>query len=138
MPEGAASGPVLVTVGGQVSNSLDFTLIIPPYISGISPEFGVVGTEVTILGDRFEASQGDSTVTFNGIDAGTASSWSDTLIICPVPQNAITGEVMVTVDGVPSNSVVFNLPSFAGGGSHTVALNTDGTVRPGDIITMVN
>src|SRR5215813_6164436 len=55
-----------------------------PYISGLSVASGPVGTSVTITGSKFGATQGASTVTFNGT-AGTPTSWSDTGIVAPVP-----------------------------------------------------
>lgn len=52
-----------------------------PTITSLGPNFGPVGTVVTISGSSvggadFGATQGSSTVTFNGTNAGTASSWS--------------------------------------------------------------
>jgi hypothetical protein len=61
-----------------------------------------VGTVVTITGQYFGATQGTSTVSFNGTQA-TPSSWSDTQIVAPVPAGATTGKVSVTVNGVVSN-----------------------------------
>jgi len=55
---------------------------------------------VTITGLNFGASQGASTVTFNGT-AGTPTSWSSSQIVVPVPSSATTGYVTVTVSGLP-------------------------------------
>jgi hypothetical protein len=77
-----------------------------PLITKLEPASGPVGTEVTIVGSGFGASQGSSTVTFNGAIA-TPRSWSETEIVVPVPENATTGPVVVTVNGVHSKGVRF-------------------------------
>ena len=74
-----------------------------PIIANLSPSIGPVGTPVTITGENFGDSQDGSTVTFNGIDAGSADSWSDTTIKIKVPEGATTGPVVVTVGGQASN-----------------------------------
>ena len=83
-----------------------------PYLSGLSVASGPVGTSVTISGSNFGATQGSSTVTFNG-SAGTPTSWSDTSIVVPVPTGATTGPVVVTVGGKASNGVNFTVTSAA-------------------------
>src|SRR5207253_9061566 len=90
-----------------------FTVIPPPSISSLSPTSGAVGTSVTITGTNFGASQGTSTVTFNGTSA-TPTSWSATSIVVPVPSGGTTGNVVVTVSGQASNGVAFNVfPSIS-------------------------
>jgi len=115
VPTGATTGNVVVTVGGQASNGSSFTVTIPsPSISSLTPTSGVVGTSVTIAGANFGASQGTSTVTFNGTSA-TPTSWSSTSIVAPVPAGATTGNVVVTVGGVASNGVAFTVTVGSGG-----------------------
>src|SRR5207249_184917 len=79
-----------------------------PSITSLSPTSGAVGTPVTISGANFGATQGASTVKFNGTTA-TATSWSATRIVAPVPTGATTGNVIVTVGGAASNGVSFTL-----------------------------
>ena len=107
VPEGAATGEVVVTVGGEASNGVSFT--VTPAISELSPVAGPEGASVEITGTSFGAVQGMSTVTFNGTEAATADSWSDTSITVTVPAGATTGEVMVTVGGEASNGVSFTV-----------------------------
>src|SRR5215470_4473995 len=83
-----------------------------PYIASVSPGSGPVGTSVTISGNYFGASEGSSTVTFNGT-AGTPTSWGDTSIIVPVPSVATTGPVVVIVGGKASNSMTFTVTAAA-------------------------
>lgn len=92
--------PILISLAGTGTTA--------PAITGLNPTSGVVGTSVTITGVNFGAAQGTSTVTFNGTTAAPAS-WSATSILAPVPSGAATGNVVVTVNGVASNGVNFNV-----------------------------
>ena len=71
------------------------------------------GTSVEITGVNFGASQGTSTVTFNGTGA-TPTNWSDTSITVAVPMGATTGDVVVTVDGTASSGVSFTVAPAIG------------------------
>lgn len=75
-----------------------------PYISFVNPDAASEGEEITINGSGFGDEQADSTVTFNGMP-GTVTGWSDKQITCPVPKGAISGDVVVMVQGVQSNGV---------------------------------
>jgi hypothetical protein len=97
-----------VTVNGLASNGVSFTVTVPPSLTGLSPTTGPVGTSVTITGTNFGATQGTSTVKFNGTTA-TPTSWSATSIVAPVPAGATTGNVVVTVNGLASNGVSFTV-----------------------------
>jgi hypothetical protein len=113
VPSGATTGNVVVTVGGQASNGITFTVTAPaPTITGLSVTSGAVGTLVTITGTNFGATQSTSTVKFNGT-AGTPTSWSATSIVVPVPSGATTGSVVVTVDGHASNGITFTVTAPA-------------------------
>jgi hypothetical protein len=79
-----------------------------PAVYSLSPTSGVVGTPVTIAGINFGASQGTSTVTFNGT-AATISNWSATSIAAVVPSGATSGNVVVTVNGNASNGAPFTV-----------------------------
>ncbi len=109
VPTGATTGNVVVTVGGVASNGVSFTVTAPaPSITSLNPTSGTVGTSVLITGTNFGATQGTSTVKFNGT-AGTPTAWSATSITVPVPAGATTGNVVVTVGGVASNGVSFTV-----------------------------
>ncbi|HYJ84990.1 MAG TPA: IPT/TIG domain-containing protein [Pyrinomonadaceae bacterium] len=111
VPPGTLTGPVVVTVGGQASGGVTFT--VTPKINSLSPTAGGSGTSVTISGSSFGASQGSSTVTFNGTTAAP-TSWSDTSIVAAVPAGATTGPVIVTVGGAPSDSLTFTVVTTGG------------------------
>ncbi len=95
---------------GTANGNYDSLIVVPqpppPSITSLSPTSGAVGTSVTISGAHFGATQGTSTVTFNGT-AATPSSWSDTSIVAPVPPGATTGPVVVTTLTGASNGVNF-------------------------------
>ena len=113
VPNGATTGNVVITVGGQSSNGVLFSVTPPtPNIVSLSANSGPVGTSVWIVGGNFGPVQGTSTVTFNGT-AATPSDWIDTRIIVPVPSGATSGNIVVTVGGVASNGVAFTVNSAA-------------------------
>jgi len=114
VPVGATTGNVVVTVGGQASNGFSFTVSAPatPGITNIQPNPAAVGTSVTITGTNFGATQGGSSVTFNGTTA-SPTSWSATSITTLVPAGATTGNVVVTVGGQASNGFSFTVSAPA-------------------------
>ena len=116
VPNGAVSGSLVVTVNGVPSAAVAFTVTPAPAITEIAPQMGPPGTLVTISGRNFGASQGASTVTFGGVGAGTAWSWSDQSINVYVPGGAATGNVVVNLSGAASNGALFTVvipPSIA-------------------------
>jgi len=84
---------------------------IPLAITEVSPLCGVAGETIIIKGTSFGITQGSSIVTFNGVTA-VVTSWSNTQISALVPSAAITGDVVVTVNGVNSNGIRFTIPCF--------------------------
>ncbi len=83
VPTGATTGNVIVTVGTVASNGASFTVTVPaPSITSLNPASGVVGTPVTIAGANFGATQGSSTVTFNGIAAAPTSWGASSIVEC--------------------------------------------------------
>jgi hypothetical protein len=127
VPVGTTAGNVVVTVGGQASNGVMFTVTgAAPAITSLNPNAGAVAAPVTIAGTNFGATQGTSTVTFNGT-AATPTSWSATSIAAPVPAGATTGNVVVTVGGQASNGVMFTI-TVAGGPTITSLMPNSGPV----------
>ena len=82
--------------------------LTPPTITSLAPTSAPVGTTVLIAGTNFGATQGTSTVAFNGTMA-TPTTWSATSIGVPVSAGATTGTVIVIVGGVASQGVVFTV-----------------------------
>jgi IPT/TIG domain len=83
----------LHSMEAQSSSALPLTTV-----ANVTPLEGPVGTNVTILGNGFGASQGSSTVSFNGVLA-TPTAWSNTEIRVPVPAGATTGPIKICVAG---------------------------------------
>lgn len=107
-------------------------------IDFIAPSLGTIGTSVTLTGSGFGASQGSSALTFNGV-AAAPTSWTDTQIIVPVPSGATTGNIVVTVGTMTSNTVPFTVYNPAASAfsyrraitiNHTSVPNTDQTDFP--------
>jgi hypothetical protein len=111
VPSGATTGNVVVFASGVNSNGKTFTVLPTPSITSLSPTSGPPGTPVTIGGTNFGATQGSSTVQFNGTGA-TPTSWTSGQIVAPVPWGATTGNVIVTVNAVASNGMSFTVPTL--------------------------
>jgi IPT/TIG domain/Bacterial pre-peptidase C-terminal domain/Repeat of unknown function (DUF5648) len=78
-------------------------------ITSLNPVKGPVGTSVTITGTGFGTASDTRSVTFNGVAASGVTWTSDTQAVAKVPANASTGNVIVTVNGVQSNGVNFEV-----------------------------
>ena len=101
------AGAVATTVSAATSDGEEENS--GPEITSLSPDSGPVGTLVKVTGTGFGAAQGNSTVSFDGVQ-GVPRFWSETDIRVPVPAGAATGPVTVTVGGQQSNGVEFRLP----------------------------
>jgi len=116
-PVGTYSLTLAASSGCRV-RTLPLTLVVNapppsgPNITSLSPVAGPVGTAVTITGSNFGATQGSSTVTFNGT-AATATAWNAGSISTSVPLGAKTGNVVVTAGGTASNGVSFTVQDDA-------------------------
>ena len=126
-------------IEGTSGGNYDSTVVVPRPVSvsaridSVTPAAGPVGTSVTVSGANFGATQGTSTVTFNGVSA-SASSWSSNNIVATVPSGATTGPVVVTVNGTPGNGVTFSVGQTGSfGGAITRA--SDGSPVAGAQVT---
>lgn len=116
VPAGATTGNVVVRASGVNSNGSPFTVLPTPTITSLSAPSGLIDETITITGTNFGATQGASTVRFNGTTASPAS-WSDTSIVTPIPAGATSGNIVVTVSGVNSagaSFIVFVTPAISG------------------------
>ena len=73
-----------------------------PVVTGLLPDLAGIGNSVTITGSNFGASQGTSSVSFNGVTATSITSWSNSQIVAVVPAGATSGPVTVTVNSIQS------------------------------------
>ena len=81
------------------------TVPAPPVITMVTPNAAPPGAFVTIYGAGFGATQGTSTVTFNGLTA-PVTSWADNEILCSVPGSALA--LTRTGDALVRNASYFN------------------------------
>ncbi|MGB7154128.1 MAG: IPT/TIG domain-containing protein [Candidatus Acidiferrales bacterium] len=83
-----------------------------PSITSLSATTGSIGSQVTISGSGFGASQGSSLVTLNDAPV-TVNSWSATSISVTIPSGATSGPMVVSVASSmnDSNPVVFTATS---------------------------
>lgn len=118
VPAGATTGNLLVnTANGSSAPGQLFTVSgttvgggAPAISGGLTPTSGAVGSSVVITGTGFGATQGTSTISFNGMDAGQASAYSDTSITVAVPAGAGTGDVLIkTANGTSQAGVTFTV-----------------------------
>ena len=136
VPPGATSGPISVKVNGvTVKSSTSFT-VIPPHISGISPNYGAPAALITITGTNFGATQGNGYVTIDGAICGV-NAWSDTSITIRVPSNAKTGNLVVIAGGEASNGVLFTFypfPAISGLSPTSGAVDTPVTITGSNLL----
>ena len=109
LPAGAgANRDVVVSVGTQQSNAVDFDYA-PPEITGISSASAptVGSTVITLTGSNFGAS---GTVFINGTNASlTGPGYSDTVITCLLPEGqGANVPVIVRSGGQDSNAFLFS------------------------------
>jgi hypothetical protein len=130
VPAAATTGNVVVHASGVDSNGKPFTVLPTPTISTLTPSTAAIGASVVIAGTNFGATQGTSTVKFNGTTA-SATSWSATSITATVPAGATTGNVVVTVSGVASAGKAFTVVAAP---SITSLSPTSGA--PGTVVTI--
>src|SRR5579859_5868778 len=95
---GVSSGST-TALGTATFDNVSVTIGTTPFVTGVSPILGPVGTSVTVAGSSFGATPGSSTLSFNGGVATSITSWSNTQIVALVPSTAPagTGPVVVTV-----------------------------------------
>jgi len=104
---GSTSGIAQVQQSGAFSNSVSFT-VNTPTITSATPTNGLAGTQVTVSGSGFGASQGTGVV-WLGSAAGIVSSWNDGQIVATVATGAGSGSVQVLQNGVFSNAIPFTI-----------------------------
>jgi hypothetical protein len=99
VPYRAATGNVIVTVAGQPSNGIPFSVEPTPSLTGMSPTSGPAGILVTISGHNLLDAEGHGSVWFGNVNALIVSQ-SSTSIQVKVPVGATTGPIDAHVNGV--------------------------------------
>lgn len=104
---GSQSGVAQVVQGGVSSNTYQFTVIVPT-ITTVAPVTATTGSQVTISGSGFGASQGSGSVVL-GTANGSVTSWTDTQVVATVASGSSSGVAQVLQAGIASNSVNFTI-----------------------------
>ncbi|GGV89729.1 hypothetical protein GCM10015535_44210 [Streptomyces gelaticus] len=113
VPEGAAKGPVSVTVGGASAASIETFTPSPgkPSVTSYAPPSGPPGTEVVLSGSAFASAATDNVVRFNGGKIAEVVERTDTALTVKVPAGATTGRITIeTPDGRGSAPGDFSVP----------------------------
>jgi len=118
---------MVASVAGN-PNPLNFTRAVgTPHITSVSPSTAAPGTSVTINGYAFQATQGSSSVTFNGT-AATISSWTGTQIVALVPALAAGSvNIVVSVAGLQSTGMAFQVQATTNPLISNLSLSPGGT-----------
>ncbi|HKF20416.1 MAG TPA: IPT/TIG domain-containing protein, partial [Candidatus Angelobacter sp.] len=104
---GAKSGTAQILQGGVWSDPISFT-VATPVVSSVTPTSGVAGTQVTLVGTGFGATQGSGNV-WLGSTYGTVVSWSDTQVVATVAVGAKSGTAQILQGGVWSDVINFSV-----------------------------
>jgi hypothetical protein len=82
-----------------------------PTITSFTPTAGPAGsTSLQVTGTGFGLTQGTSTVTVNGVQVASVTSWSDTGLRFTVPTGATSGTITVTTPaGMATSASVFTV-----------------------------
>ncbi len=103
---GTTPGQLYVRQGGINSQPVNFT-ITAPTLTAISPTSVTPGTQMTLTGSGFGATQGSGGVYFGSGHYGSTVSWSDSQVISTVPTGITPGVVLVYQYGVNGSSLAF-------------------------------
>lgn len=107
---GSSTGVAAIQQNNLSSNTLSFT-VNTATITGVSPTSGLPGTQVTITGSGFGASQGNGLV-WIGTARAIVSSWSDGQVVATVATGSTSGNAQILQNGVWSNPVSFFIDSL--------------------------
>ncbi|MGD0214915.1 MAG: IPT/TIG domain-containing protein [Terriglobales bacterium] len=106
----STSGTAQVQQGGVLSNTVPFN-VNTATILNLSAASGIPGTQVTITGSGFGATQGSGLVWLGTVN-GLVQSWSDTQVIAVVASGSSSGNAQILQNGVISNAVPFAVNSL--------------------------
>ncbi|MBU6427775.1 MAG: IPT/TIG domain-containing protein [Cyanobacteria bacterium REEB65] len=122
IPPGATSGQTTVQVGNLVALGPLFSVSV--VLTAMSPASGSAATSVTLTGSGFDTTAlTNNTVTFAGV-AGQVTAVTPTSLAVSVPTAAISGPLVVTVDGSTTTaSSSFTVPVVVSSFTPTVGGN---------------
>jgi large repetitive protein len=103
VPPGATTGRVILNVNG-VALLASNNFVVPPFLGGISPNYGAPSAFITLTGTSFGATQGYGLVIVGGARP-QITNWSDTSITFRIPSIATSGNVVVETGGQISDGL---------------------------------
>jgi len=109
VPTITSSGTLSLTVTGQQSNEVDFTLLIPPVISSISKTTLLIGDELVIHGNNFGYTKSEGSISFNNVICNVITSWTNNKIVCKVPDETFSGKLVISVNDLKSNQFDYRI-----------------------------
>lgn len=126
VPVGGATGKLtVVTPASPYQTSSNF--FVEPTIYSIAPNFGPVGTAVTVFGSNFTNAP---VVRFNGVQAAIVTNVSFNQLSAVVPAGTTTGPISITTtNGSYTNTSYFYLPPV-------ISTFTPNNSAPGSTITI--
>jgi len=108
VPPNANNGNVAVTVNGEASNGVLFTVLPQPQLTGISPTSGPEGTVVTISGKNLVDYENKATVTFDNKFLPVLAETGDAITVA-IPSGVATSHFHVLVNDTGMNSPTFTV-----------------------------
>ena len=100
----------LIRSDNAESNAVSFSITsanAKPGICTVVPSVGPIGTDVSLIGERFGSSVGS--VSFYDNKAAISSAWANGEVKTTVPAGAVTGPVTLSAQGTLSNGVNFQV-----------------------------
>lgn len=94
------------SLNGSTDSRISLTLPPNPRITSVSPGTAAPGSLLTVSGANFGVAQGASVVRVNGA-VGAIASWNSNRIETGLPTGVARGPVGVSVDGLASNTWMF-------------------------------
>jgi RNA polymerase sigma factor (sigma-70 family) len=126
VPQGATTGPVVVTTPQGSVTATTFTILVPPAVTSFSLTSAAPGASVTITGSHLSG----ATVRFNGVPASVLSG-SDSTITAQVPSSATSGPISVSTSSGTVTTATFSVlvaPTLNGFSPSTGVTGTPVTV----------
>jgi YD repeat-containing protein len=110
VPASATTGTVSVQVGDKTVTASMFTVLTPaaPTLTNLAPASGKIGSTITLTGTGFSATASQNVVKFNDVEA-TVTNATATSLTVTVPAGATSGDVTVTVNGLHSTGLHFDV-----------------------------
>jgi hypothetical protein len=135
VPEGAASGPLVVTVGGVASAPFDVVVdtLPTPAVTALAPAAASVGSLVRIEGSDLAVLGESTSVAFGGVAAAVFAIRTN-VVTAIVPVGAQDGPVVVTVGGRASAGASFDVVPR---GPPTITAVSPAAAAPGALVEVL-